>query len=136
MIKTRRSFQIALLVVALIPFVLGIMTLMGGAARFLPEEVVTARLDSQLRYYAIYSMLPLIMSIWIVRNLEIAGPVLLITLGATALGGAARLYSATQYGLPEPAMLGIIVFEIGVLLFLPWYRLVMRRLATPSPAAA
>lgn len=136
MIRTRRSFQIALLVVAFIPFVLGVMTLIGGAARFLPEEVVTARLDSQMRYYAIYSMLPLMMSIWIVRNLEIAGPVLLITLGATALGGAARLYSATQYGLPEPAMIGISVFEIGVLLFLPWYRLVIHQSTTTNQAAA
>ncbi|MGD1934957.1 MAG: DUF4345 family protein [Candidatus Phaeomarinobacter sp.] len=135
MISTRRSFQIALLVVAFIPFVLGIMTLIGGAGRFLSEDVVTARLDSQLRYYAIYSMLPLVMSIWIVRNLEIAGPVLFITLGATALGGAARLYSATLYGLQEPVMIGVIVFEIGILLFLPWYRLVIDRSTPPSLAA-
>ena len=81
----RRTFQITLIVVALAPFALSSLTLFLGAARFLPEEVVTAQLDSQLRFYSIYSMLPLISAIWIVRNLESAGPVLAIVMGATAL---------------------------------------------------
>ena len=133
MFTMRRFFQITLLFVASLPFMLGVMTLISGGARFLPEEVVTARLDSQLRYYAVYSMLPLIMSIWIVRNLEIARTVLLITLGATALGAVARLYSATQFGQLDPATIGIIVFEIGVLVFIPWHRMVIRE---PTPHVA
>ncbi len=123
----RRSFQIALLVVAFIPFALGALSLIGGAARLLPEDLVTARLDSQMRFYAVYSMLPLFITIWIVRNLDIAGSVLMIILGATALAGMARLYSATHYGMPEPAMMGAIILEIGVLLFVPWYWLGVRR---------
>jgi|GEM_PF-2061250 len=130
----RRAFQITLLVVASLPFLLGLMTLFAGGARFVPEEVVTAQLDGQLRYYAVYSMLPLLMSIWIVRNLEIAGTILLITLGATALGALARLYSATQYGALEPATMAIVAFEVGVLVFIPWYRLVVRRAHAPASA--
>ncbi|MEL6234541.1 MAG: DUF4345 domain-containing protein [Pseudomonadota bacterium] len=121
----RQTFQITLLSVALIPFVLGAMNFVGGAAAFVPADEVTARLDSQMRFSAIWSMLPFFITLWIVQHLERAGPVLVMTLGATALAGLARAYSATQYGLPEPFTLGIIVFEIGVLLFIPWHRRVI-----------
>lgn len=121
----RRAFQITLLVVAFIPFVLGIMNLFGGAALFVPEEAVTARLDSQMRFYAVASMLPFFIILWVVRNLDIAGPVLMITLVTTALTGVARLYSAAQVGLPGPEMITAIFLEIGVVLFIPWYRSVV-----------
>lgn len=118
----RQSFQIALVCAAFLPFVLGVMNVIGGAGAFVPDEQVTARLDSQMRFSAIWSMLPFFITLWIVRHLESAGPVLMITLGATALAGLARLYSAMEYGLPEPLTVGIIAFEIGVLLFIPWHR--------------
>jgi len=123
----RRVFQITLLVVAFVPFALGAMTLFEGAVRFVTEDVVTAKLDSQIRFSAVRSMLPFFLTIWIVRNLDHAGSVLVVILGATAAGGLARIVSATQYGLPEPAMAGVIVFEIAVLLFIPWYRVVVGR---------
>ena len=122
----RRTFQIALLVAAFIPFALGVMNLIGGAALFVPPEDVTARLDSQMRFYAAASMLPFFIAIWIVRNLDAAGPVLMITLLTIALTGIARLYSVTQYGLPGPEMIAAIVVEIGVILFIPWHRAVVR----------
>ena len=123
----RRTFQIALLVTAFVPFILGVMNLVGGAALFVPPEDVTARLDNQMRFYAVASMLPFFIALWIVRNLDVAGPALTITLTTTALTGIARLYSVTQYGLPGPDMIGAVVVEIGVLLFIPWHRMVVRK---------
>ncbi|MEM6462773.1 MAG: DUF4345 family protein [Pseudomonadota bacterium] len=123
----RRAFQTTLLLVAFIPFVLGIMTLAQGAVRFAPEASVTAALDSQMRFSALRSMLPFFLTIWIVRNLESSGSVLTIILAATAAGGLARILSATEYGLPHPAMAGVIAFEIGGLLLIPWYRAVTRQ---------
>ncbi|MEM7188147.1 MAG: DUF4345 family protein, partial [Pseudomonadota bacterium] len=66
------------------------------------------------------------LTIWIVRNLERGGTVLMIVLVATAAAALARILSAMVYGLPDPAMVGIIAFELAVLLFIPWYRVVMR----------
>lgn len=121
----RIAFQTTLLLVAALPFSLGLMNFLGGAAAFVPEDVVTPRLDSQMRFSAIWSMLPFFLTLWIVRNLERAGPVLAIILIATALAGMARLYSATIYGLPTPLTAGIIAFEVGVLAFIPWHRRVI-----------
>ncbi|MEM9709267.1 MAG: DUF4345 domain-containing protein [Pseudomonadota bacterium] len=127
----RRIFQVSLLVVAFIPFAFGLMNFLGGAAAYLPDDDVTARLDNQMRFSAIWSMLPFLLTLWIVRNLDIAGPVLTIVLCATALAGLARLYSVTHYGLPEPFIAGAITLELGVLLFIPWHRLVVAA-AKPS----
>ncbi len=123
----RRTFQILLLAVAFIPFVLGGMTLVVGAARFVPTENVTAELDNQMRFSAVRSMLPFVLTVWIVLNLDRAGSVLSIVLWATAAGGAARILSVLQYGAPSTATIGVIVLEIGVLAFLPWHRTIVRR---------
>ncbi len=123
----KRALQIMLIIVAAIPFVLGVRNLIGGAAAFVPPEAITPALDSQMRFYAVWFMLPLFITIWIVRNLETARPVMQITFGTMALAGCARIISALQYGMPEPTMIVAIAIEIGVLLFLPWHRAVMRR---------
>ena len=128
----RRTLQVTMLVVATIPFVLGVMNLIVGAAQFVPEDALTPSLDSQMRFYAVWFMLPLFITIWIVRNLDIAGPVMAITFGTMALAGLARIFSAYQYGLPEPAMIGATAIEIGVLLFIPWYYAVMRDTSRPN----
>ena len=91
----RRAFQVTLLFVASLPFLLGSVTLVLGAERFVPLELVTPALDGQLRFYAVFSMLPLLLALWIVRNLDAAAPILLIVLGATALGPSSRA-SATR----------------------------------------
>lgn len=130
----RRTFQITLLLVAFIPFLLGSMALFEGAARLVPGDLITPELDGQIRFWGIRSMLPFFLTIWIVANLEKAYAVLVIILVATAAGGLARVISAILYGAPEPAMVGVIVFEIGVLLFIPWYHLVVQRTKSPTSA--
>jgi len=102
------------------------MNLNSGAAQFLPVDQVTAALDSQMRFYAVWFMLPFFITIWIVRNLDVACPVMVITFGTMALAGAARFYFAMEYGFPQPEMLVAAITEIWVLIFLPWHRAVTR----------
>ncbi|MEP5729368.1 MAG: hypothetical protein ABJL67_08320 [Sulfitobacter sp.] len=78
------------------------------------------------RFWGSRSMLPFILAIWIVMNMERAFAVLVIVLGATAAGGLARVAAAFKFGAPEPALMGIIVFEIATLLFIPWYKRVIQ----------
>ena len=123
----KRSLQITLLVVAAIPLVLGIMNFFVGAGGFVPADQITASLDSQLRFYAIWFTAVFFLMIWCVRNLEIAGPVMRIVFIVMAVGGVARLYSMSQLGVPEVSMIGATAIEIGVLAFIPWHAAFMRR---------
>jgi len=123
----RRSFQVALLLAAFLPFLLGTMTVFQGAARFVPIETITAAFDGQVRFWGIRSMLPFFLAIWIVRNLDTSGQVLLIVVAATVAGGIARGISVLQYAMPEPMVLGIIAFEVSVFAFVPWRSAVLRR---------
>ena len=118
----RRTFQTTLLCVAFIPFLLGALSLVQGAERLVPAELVTTQLDGQVRFWGIRSMLPFLLAIWIVTHLEEACGVLMIVLGATVFGGLARVWAAVIYDAPEPFLTGIIVFELSTILLLPWYR--------------
>ncbi len=69
-------------------------------------------------------MFPFFNTVWIVRNLDIAGPVLMISFGRMALGGFARFSSMVNVGMPEPEMIGAAAVEIATLLFIPWHRAV------------
>ena len=123
----RRTLQITMLIVAAIPLVIGIINFILGAGRFVPTDQITANLDNQLRFYAVWFTFVFFLTIWCVRNLEIAGPVMRIMFTTMALGGAARLYSMSQVGLPDPPMIVATVVEISVLAFIPWHSAVMRR---------
>lgn len=121
-----RTFQISLLFAAFIPFLLGAMSLIQGAERLVPTDFITTELDGQVRFWGIRSMLPFFLAIWIVMNMESAFAVLVIVICATAAGGLARIAAAFKYGAPEPALMGIIAFEIAALLFIPWYKRVIQ----------
>jgi len=125
----RRAFQITLLTAAFIPFLLGAMSLIQGAKRLVPAELISAELDGQVRFWGVRSMLPFVLAVWIVCNIGRSYAVLVIVLGATAAGGLARAVGAFKYGGTEPALVGIIAFEVAVLLFIPWYRQVARQSA-------
>jgi hypothetical protein len=122
-----RIFQITMIAVALVPFALGVMNLIGGAAAFVPPDIVTPEFDGQMRFYAVWFMFPLFISIWAVRNMDIAGPVLLIAFGTMALGGAARVSSFFLVGIPDPTAIVAAVVELATLLFVPWHRAVIGR---------
>ena len=123
----RRALQVTMVVTASIPLVIGLLNFALGAGRFVPPDQITANLDNQLRFYAVWFTSVFFLSVWCAQNLDIAGPVMRIMFTAMAFGGVARLYSISQFGLPEPPMLVAIAIEIGVLAFLPWHAAVMRR---------
>ncbi|MEM7596128.1 MAG: DUF4345 domain-containing protein [Pseudomonadota bacterium] len=123
-----RLLKIALVIAGVIPLILGVINFAGGAkAPWLPPDIATASVDNQLRFYAIWFTAPFFLSIWMVRNLDRALPIAAILFSVMALGGLARLYSITQYGLPEPGMIVGMVIEISFVLFIPWIAYVTRR---------
>jgi len=63
-------------------------------------------------------MLPFFLAVWIVMNMDRAFAVLVIVLCATAAGGLARVAATAKFGAPEPALMGIIAFELTAQLFI------------------
>ncbi len=125
----RRTLQISMLTLSFTPFLLGVMNLLNGAGQFLPADDVFPEIDNQLRFYSVWFMFFFFITIWIVRNLDTAGPVMMIVYGTMGLGGLARLYSISQVGAPEPGMIGAMVVELVTPLFILWHRAVVRRTA-------
>ena len=124
-----RALQISLIVAGTIPLILGIMNFLGGAeAPWIPDGAATPSMDNQLRFYAIWFILPFPLAIWLARNLRQAMPIAQILFGTMFLAGLARLYSITEVGYPEPAMIGAMAVEIIFVLFIPWIAFVQRRM--------
>ena len=124
----KRALQVTMLVVAAAPLLLGIMSFVLGAGQFVPEDQITANLDNHLRFSAMWFTVTFFLTIWCVRNLEVAGPVMRTMFVVMALGGAARLFSISQLGLPDPPLIVGMVVEFAVLLFIPWHAAVLRQI--------
>lgn len=128
----RRTLQITMVTLAFVPFMLGVMIFLNGASWFLPPDQVFPEIDSHLRFNSVWFMFFFFITIWIVRNLDTAGPVMMIVYGSMGLGGIARLYSMSQLGLPDPAMVIAACVELATPLFILWHRAVVGR---PQDAA-
>lgn len=128
----RRTLQVSMLTLSFIPFLIGVMNFVNGAGQFLPPDQIFPEIDSQLRFYSVWFMFFFFITIWIVRNLDTAGPVMMIVYGTMGLGCLARLYSMSQLGAPDPVMIGATVVELATPLFILWHRAVAR---APKDAA-
>lgn len=124
----KRSLQITMLVLATIPLVRGILNFLAGAGGVVPADQITVDLDSQLRANGIWFTVVFFLTIWCIRNLEIAGPVMRIMFIIMALSGVARLYSLVTFGAFDPESVVAVTIEIGVLAFIPWHATYMRTL--------
>jgi len=123
----KRALQITMLIVSVIPLALGIVNFYLGSGRIVPTEDVTPNLDSMWRFYSVWFTVVFFLTIWCVRNFDIAGPVMRIMFSVMAVGGLARIYSMTQVGMPDPPMLVATAVEVGVLAFIPWHAAVVGR---------
>lgn len=91
----RRPLQVAMLFVATAPLVLGLINAITGAGQFVDDSALaddgafTVALDGQLRFSGIWFTLAFFLTVWVVRNLDIAGPVLRIMFAVMAAGGLA-----------------------------------------------
>lgn len=120
----RRTLQIVLAVLGLVPVVTGVLGLLGVsdplyAALGLPRA---ALLDSNLRFYS---------GVWLglgvailatVRTLERHFALYLALWAMIFAGGVGRLLSLLAIGAPPPVFLGFIVLElVGAPLFIYWH---------------
>ena len=116
----RRGLQITFFILSLIPAWYGIRNAIVGAAQFLPEDHVSAAIDSQFRFQsAWYFGLALILW-WMIPQIEKQGTLFRILALALFLGGVARLHSYLTLGPAPGSATAAMVLELCLPLLIFW----------------
>ncbi|MGF6425310.1 MULTISPECIES: DUF4345 domain-containing protein [Bradyrhizobium] len=119
----RRPLQIATALLALVPILTGIITMLGVSDPLYASSGVPALpvLDSNLRFFGgVWFGLGLAL-LWLVPRIESEGVLFRVVWGGIFLGGIGRLLSTVMVGLPPLPFVGFTALEvIGAPLFVYW----------------
>ena len=125
----RRALQIATALLALVPILTGIITMLGVSDPLYASSGVPTLpvLDSNLRFFGgVWLGLGLAL-IWLVPRIESEGVLFRVVWGGIFLGGIGRLLSMLMVGLPPLPFVGFTALEvIGAPLFVYWQHLVAK----------
>jgi uncharacterized protein YjeT (DUF2065 family) len=123
----RRGLQIATGLLALVPILTGIITMLGVSDPLYASSGVPALpvLDSNLRFFGgVWLGLGLAL-IWLVPRIESESVLFRVVWGGIFLGGVGRLLSILMVGAPPIPFIGFTALElIGAPLFVYWQHLV------------
>lgn len=127
LLRTKRMFQIVLVVSNLVPLITGLLVAVFGVSLFVPLEHVEVDFAAQVRVYAIWFTGVFFLCVWIARNMAISGPVLAILACLIALAGASRVYTMVTLGdYPTSTVIAAVV-EMAVIVFIPWHRYLLKQ---------
>ncbi len=132
----KRSLQITLGLLSLLPLTFGLLGLILGAGRFLPEGVVTPDLDSQYRFLSAWYLALAVIAWWIIPNIERHTTLFRIICCAVFIGGLGRLAAWYFTGEPESRFVWVMCAELLFPLLIPWQSLVARRFGGVSGQAS
>ncbi|MGY3494651.1 DUF4345 domain-containing protein [Bradyrhizobium sp. USDA 4502] len=125
----RRPLQIATALLALVPILTGIITMLGVSDPLYASAGVPALpvLDSNLRFFGgVWLGLGLAL-LWLVPRIESESVLFRVVWGGIFLGGIGRLLSMLMVGLPSLPFVGFTALEvIGAPLFVYWQHLVAK----------
>ena len=108
----KRSLQILLGMLSLIPLVFGLRNMIMGVGVFLPAEQITPALDSQWRFQSAY-YLSLAFIVWsIIPKIASYTTIFRILIMTLFVGGLARLYSYLVVGEPPQVMFYGMILEL------------------------
>ncbi|PAY04766.1 hypothetical protein CK489_33820 [Bradyrhizobium sp. UFLA03-84] len=119
----RRALQVATAVLALVPILTGIITMLGVSDPLYAASGVPALpvLDSNLRFFGgVWLGLGLAL-LWLVPRIESESVLFRVVWGGIFLGGIGRLLSIVMVGAPPLPFVGFTLLEvIGAPLFVYW----------------
>ena len=119
----RRALQIATALLALVPILTGIITMLGVSDPLYASSGVPALpvLDSNLRFFGgVWLGLGLAL-LWLVPRIETESVLFRVVWGGIFLGGIGRLLSMVMVDLPPLPFVGFTALEvIGAPLFVYW----------------
>jgi len=116
----KRSLQLILGVLSLLPLVIGTLGLVHGASLLASTETVAPRLDSQYRFMSAWDIGLAVIVWWIIPRVEHETHLFRIVSGAVCLGGVGRLVAWRVTGSPGWAFLVVMTIELLVPLLIPW----------------
>jgi hypothetical protein len=122
----RKSLQITLLILSLIPLFFGLTGVIFGTGRFLPAEAIVPQLDNQFRYLSGIYLLVSFLIWWMVPTIERHTTLIRIVTLALFLGGVARAISWAAVGQPPSFQIGAMILEMSAPLFALWQSKVAR----------
>ena len=114
----KKTLQIILAVLSLIPLFFGLTGIVLGAGRWLPAEAVTPAIDNQYRYLSAFYLSLAFLIWWMIPNIEKHATPLRILVGAIFIGGAARVLSMVTIGPPPTINILGMFLELGAPLIL------------------
>ena len=114
----KKTLQIILAVLSLIPLFFGLTGIVLGAGRWLPAEAVTPAIDNQYRYLSAFYLSLAFLIWWMIPNIEKHATPLRILVGAIFIGGAARVLSMVTIGPPPTINIWGMFLELGAPLIL------------------
>jgi hypothetical protein len=125
----RKSLQITLLILSLIPLFFGLSGVILGTGRFLDAAAIVPQLDNQFRYLSGLYLLVSFLIWWMVPNIERHGTLIRIITGALFIGGVARAVSWATVGQPPSFQIAAMVLELSLPLLAIWQHKVARNAA-------
>jgi hypothetical protein len=122
----RKSLQITLLILSVIPLFFGLTGVIFGTGRFLEPGAVVPQLDNQFRYLSGMYLMVSFLIWWAVPAIERHGALLRIITLALFLGGVARAVSWATVGQPPLFQIAAMILEMSAPLFAIWQAKVAR----------
>jgi hypothetical protein len=120
--EMRRSLQITIVMLSLLPLAFGLLGLFSGATRFLPAGLNLPDLDSQYRFMSAWYLSLAILAWWIVPNIERHTALFTIICIGVFLGGLGRLIAWDHSGAPSTRFVVVLVAELLFPLLIVWQR--------------
>jgi len=117
----KRSLQIVLFILSLIPLYFGLMAIIFGPAQHIDPAHVTNSLDNQYRYLGAFYLSLSFLLWWMLPNIEKHKTPLRLLVLAIFIGGLARLYSHFTVGPGLPMQTAGMALELGLPLLLIWH---------------
>jgi Domain of unknown function (DUF4345) len=122
----RKSLQITLLILSLIPLFFGLTGVLFGSGRFLSADAIVPQLDNQFRYLSGIYLLVSFLIWWMVPTIERHGTLIRLVTLALFLGGVARAVSWAAVGQPPVFQIAAMILEMAAPLFALWQSRVAR----------
>ena len=127
----KRTLQVLLALLSLLPLMVGAFGFIEGAALFLPVGAATPKLDSQFRFLSAWDLGLVMIVWWIIPQIEHQTALFRIVCFAVFVGGVGRLLAWYFTGWPGIAFLAVTVIELLIPLLIPWQAYVARQVPAP-----
>ena len=123
----RTLFQVVFGLVGLVALTFGALSALFGSALIPGGGTVSASVESELRFYAVWYAAAGVAILWTLRRVEEARPLVRAISGAFFIAGAVRVISIIAVGRPDSIFVVLMVIELALpFVLIPWHNAITR----------